>query len=264
MIQNAGVFGADSIIFDLEDAVSLSEKDSARTLVRNALKKVNFYNTETIVRINSLESEYGIEDVKEIIKSKPMGIMVPKATAENIKEVSKLTGDNEINIIPIIESAYSLEYITNIIKASDKISGILFGAEDFTADMGIERTKEGKEIFYARNKIAAVCKAFGIDAIDTPYTDINDEEGLIIDTKTGKSVGMTGKAAINPRQIDTINEVYTPTRTEIEEARRIVEISSKAIEGGKGVLSIDGKMIDAPIIARAENILKIAKQADLI
>lgn len=257
MIQNAGVFGADSIVFDLEDAVSITEKDSARILVKNALKEINYYNSETIVRINSIDSKYGKEDIQSIIKSNPMGLMIPKASVENIKKISNLIESQDINIIPIIEGAKSLENITNIINVSNKICAVLFGAEDFTADMGIKRTKKGNEIFYARNRIATVCKAYDIDAIDTPYTDINDEEGLKIDTRIGKSVGMTGKAAINPRQIDTINEVYAPTNTEIEDAIRIIEISSKAI--GKGVLSIDGKMIDAPIIARAKNILKIAE-----
>lgn len=263
MIQNAGIFGADSVVFDLEDAVSISEKDSARILVRNALKEVNFYNTETIVRINSIDSIYGREDIQSIIKSNPMGFMIPKASVENIIEVSKLIGNQDINIFPIIESAYGLVNISNIINSSDKICAILFGAEDFTADMGIERTKEGNEIFYARNRIATACKAFGIDAIDTPYIDISDEEGLFMDTGVGKSFGMTGKAAINPRQIDIINEVFMPSNEEIEEALKIIEISDKAIKKGKGVLTIDGKMIDAPIIARAENILKIAKLANL-
>ena len=264
MIQNADVFGADSVIIDLEDAVGVNEKDSSRLLVGNALKTLDLSAVETVVRINGMDTTEGSKDIKVLLEAKPDGIMVPKATAEYIKTVHEMTKNSGIKLFPIIEGAYSLETVTDIIKASDRIEGVLFGAEDFTADMGIKRTKSGEEIFYARNRIAAVCKAMGVDAIDTPFTDTNDEEGLAKDTLTGKSLGMTGKAAINPRQIKKINEVYSPTCDEINESFRIIEAADRAAAEGKGVISLDGKMIDAPIISRAEKVIEIARQAELI
>lgn len=264
MIQNADVFGADSVIIDLEDAVGTMEKDSSRLLVRNALMNLKLGNVETVVRINGMDTQEGLEDINALLMAKPDGIMVPKATAEYIRRVHEMIKNTDIVLFPIIEGAYSLETVADVIKASDRIKGVLFGAEDFTADMGIKRTKKGSEIFYARNRIAAVCKAFGVDAIDTPFTDTNDEEGLEKDTLVGKSLGMTGKAAINPRQIEIINRVYSPTKKEIDEAMKIINAAEKAAREGKGVISLKGKMIDAPIISRAEKVVEIAKQADLI
>jgi len=264
MIQNADVFGADSVIIDLEDAVGATEKDSSRLLVRNALANLDLGNVETVVRINGMDTEEGALDIKALLLARPDGIMVPKATVEYMETVHEMIKDTEITLFPIIEGAYSLETVTDIIKSSDRIKGLLFGAEDFTADMGIKRTKEGSEIFYARNRIAAACKAFGLDAIDTPFTDTNDEKGLERDTLVGKSLGMTGKAAINPRQIESINSVYSPSGEEIDEATRIINAAQKAAREGKGVISLDGKMIDAPIISRAEKVVEIARQAQLI
>jgi citrate lyase subunit beta/citryl-CoA lyase len=264
MIQNADVFGADSVIIDLEDAVGATEKDSSRLLVRNALMNLDLGIVETVVRINGMDTEEGVEDINALLLAKPDGIMVPKATEKYIKIVHEIIKDTDIILFPIIEGAYSLETVTDIIRASDRIKGVLFGAEDFTADMGIKRTKEGSEIFYARNRIATVCKAFGVDAIDTPFTDTNDKKGLEKDTIVGKSLGMTGKAAINPRQIEIINGVYSPTKEEIDEAMKIINAAEIAAREGKGVISLDGKMIDAPIISRAEKVVEIAKQADLI
>lgn len=272
MIQNAGILGADSIIFDLEDAVSIAEKDSARILVRNALKSLDFYNTEIVVRINPLSTDFGFEDIKEISKVKPNALLIPKSTEEDIKACDDILSRIEeyegiekesIKLFPLIETAYGLENVYNIIKASERVVGVLLGAEDLTADLGIKRTKEGEEIFYARCKVASACRAFRVDAIDTPFTDLNDEEGFIKDINRAKSIGMTGKAAINPRQIDTIHEVFAPTEDEINYAVRVMRAQEEAKKEGKGVFSLDGKMIDAPIIQRAQNILNKAKLSGL-
>lgn len=268
MVQNAGILGADSIILDLEDAVSLSEKDSARILVRNAIKSLNFYDSEVVVRINPLSTEYSEADIREIACVKPDAFLVAKATEEDIIRVDELLCEVEkrmdfepgcIKLIPLIETAYSLENVSNIIKASNRNIAILLGAEDLTADLGIKRTKLGEEIFYARAKVAAICKALKVDAIDTPFTDLNDMDGFIKDIEKAKSIGMTGKAAINPRQIDTIHAVFAPTDEEIIYAKRVMEAMEAAKEDGKGVFSLDGKMVDAPIIARAGTILSKAK-----
>jgi len=273
MVQNAGILGADSVILDVEDAVSIDEKDSARNLVKNALKHVDFYGCEVVVRVNSPSTQFGIEDIKVISKSKPDAFMIPMATEADIKiacsiitEIENAEGfeQGSIKLIPIAETAYSIENISTIIKSSKRIVAVLLGAEDLTADLQVIRTKEGEEIFYARNKIAYTCKTYKIDAIDTPFADTNDCQGLIEDTYRGKNLGMTGKASINPRQIDTIHKVFTPTKEEIEYAQNVIEAMEDAKREGKGVFSFEGKMIDAPIILRAKTVLKKAKLGGVI
>ncbi|WP_454052637.1 HpcH/HpaI aldolase/citrate lyase family protein [Clostridium sp. Marseille-Q7071] len=273
MLQNAGILGADSVILDLEDAVSLTEKDSARILVREAIKNVDYSNVEVVVRINPLSTEYANEDIDVIARVKPDALMVPKATEEELEEIDKrLTKiENEegfeaksIKLVPIVESAYGVENVYTIIKASDRIVGVLLGGEDYTSDMGIKRTKVGEEIFYARNRVAIACRAMKVDAIDTPFTDTNDSEGLLVDTTKAKSLGMTGKASINPRQIDGIHSVFAPTASEIRHAERVLEAMEEAEKEGKGVFSLDGKMVDAPIINRAKTTVELAKVLGLI
>ncbi|MPM60303.1 Citrate lyase subunit beta [bioreactor metagenome] len=273
MLQNAGILGADSIILDLEDAVSLTEKDSARILVREAIKNVDYSDVEVVVRVNPLTTEYAREDIEVIARVKPDALMIPKATEEELIEINSMLDKIEeeegfekesIKLIPLVESAYGVENVYNIIKASKRIVGILLGGEDLTSDLGIKRTKEGEEIFYARNKVAVACKAMKVDAIDTPFTDTNDFEGLEKDTRKAKSLGMTGKASINPRQIDTIHSVYAPTKEEIRHAERVLEAMEEAKREGKGVFSLDGKMVDAPIINRAKTTIDLAKVLGLI
>lgn len=273
MLQNAGILGADSIILDLEDAVSILEKDSARVLVREAIKNIDYSNVEVVVRVNPLDNEFGPLDVDMIGRAKPDALMVPKADEEEIKTIDEMLSriekeegfeENSIKIMPIVETAFGLENVYNIIKASKRVAAVLLGGEDLTTDLGIKRTKEGEEIFYARNKVATACKALKVDAIDTPFTDTNDYEGLNRDTSKAKSLGMTGKAAINPRQIDSIHSVFAPTEAELKHALRIIDAMEEAKKEGKGVFSIDGKMVDAPIINRALNTVDLAKVLGMI
>ncbi|SJZ86496.1 HpcH/HpaI aldolase/citrate lyase family protein [Garciella nitratireducens] len=273
MLQNAGILGADSVILDLEDAVSINEKDAARILVRNAVKDIDFYGTEVVVRVNPLSTDFGLEDIKEIAPVKPDALMVTKATEEDVRTVSDILTRIEkeegleqksIKIFPLIETAYGLEHIHTIIESSDRVIGILLGAEDLTADLGIKRTRDGEEIFYARSKVAAACKAHGIAAIDTPFSDMDDVEGFCRDVEKAKSLGLTGKAAINPRQVEPIHEIFAPSQEEITHAQRVIQAMEQAKKEGKGVFSLDGKMVDAPIIARAETTIKKAKLAGLL
>ena len=273
MLQNAGVFGADSVILDLEDAVSIDEKDSARILVRNALKNIDFYDTEVVIRINPYTSSFCQADIDEVARMKPHALMVTKATEEDVKSVCSLLSKIEaeecfeadsIKIFPLIETAYGLENVDRIIRASTRVVGVLLGAEDLTADFGINRTKSGEEILYARNKVAAACRACGVDAIDTPFADLDDKDAFVNDVKKAKSLGLTGKAAINPRQVDTIHDIFAPTTQEIEYAKRVIQATQEAQREGKGVFSLDGKMIDAPIIARAKTIINKAKLSGVI
>lgn len=273
MLLNAPILGADAVILDLEDAVSLTEKDSARILVKEAIKNLDYSKVELVVRINPMDNEYGPVDIDTIARVKPDTIMVPKADEEEIKLVDGILDKIEaeegfekgsIKLIPLIETAFGLETVYDVINASKRNVAILLGGEDLTSDLGIKRTKEGEEIFYARNRVATACRAARIDSIDTPFTDTNDYEGLAKDTAKAKSIGMTGKAAINPRQIDTIHSVLAPTVAEVKHALRVVDAYDEAKSEGKGVFSLDGKMVDAPVLNRAKNTVELAKLLGLI
>ena len=261
MVQDAAILGSDSIILDLEDAVSLTEKDSARILVREAIKTVDYSEVEVVVRINPLTTEFATEDIDVISRVKPDALMIPKATEEELQEVSRRLDlieaeegfeNKSIKLIPIVETAYGVENVYNIIKASDRVTAVLLGAEDLTSDLGIKRTKEGNEILFARNRVAVACRAMRVDSIDTPFTDTNDFEGLKKDIILAKSLGMTGKASINPRQAEIIH------------AQRVLDAMEQAEAEGKGVFSLDGKMVDAPIINRAKTTVALSRQLGLI
>lgn len=273
MLQNAGILGADSIILDLEDAVSLTEKDSARILVSEAIKNVDYGNVEVVVRVNPFTTEFVTKDIDVIARVKPDTLMIPKATEEELIAIDKILTKIEseegfdaksIKLIPIVETAYGLENVYSIIKSCDRIVAILLGGEDLTSDLGIVRTKPGEEIFYARNKVAVACRAMKVDSIDTPFTDTNDFDGLAIDARKAKSLGFTGKAAISPKHIDTIHSVYAPSLKEIKHAQRVLETMEEAESEGKGVFSLDGKMVDAPVINRAKNTVELARLLGLI
>lgn len=273
MVQDAAILGADSIILDLEDAVSLTEKDSARILVREAIKNVDYSDVEVVVRINPLTTDFADKDINVIARVKPDALMIPKATEEELIEISKRLEcieaeegfeSKSIKLVPIVETAYGVENVYNIIKASDRVVAVLLGAEDLTSDLGIKRTKEGNEILFARNRVAVACRAMKVDSIDTPFTDTNDFEGLRKDIALAKSLGMTGKSSINPRQIDTIHSIYAPRGVELIHAQRVLDAMRQAEEEGKGVFSLDGKMVDAPIINRAKTTVALGKQLGLI
>lgn len=273
MLQNAGVLGADSVILDLEDAVSLMEKDSARRLVSAAIRTLDFGSSEIVVRINPLDSPYGLLDLQAIAPVRPDALLVPKADVAQIRlassELDRLELEaglepGTIRLIPLIESAMGVETVTEILAASGRNVAVLFGGEDYTADMGVRRTKPGEEIEYARNRVAVACRAAGADAIDTPFTDVEDFEGLLADTLKARNLGFTGKAAINPRQVDTIHQAYAPLQTEIRHALRVLEAMEEAEREGKGVFSLDGKMVDAPIINRARQTVDLARRLGLI
>ena len=273
MVQTSSILGADSVILDLEDAVSITEKDSARVLVREGIKTFNFSNVELVVRVNPLDSPFGEQDIREIAKCKPDTLLIPKANEESIKNSDKILSEvetaegfeeNSIKLMALIETAYGLENVYSVIQASKRIDGVLLGGEDLTSDLGVKRTKQGEEIFYARTKIATACKAIGISAIDTPFTDTEDFDGLKKDTLKAKSLGMTGKSSISPRHIETIHSVLSPTEKEINYALRVLDGIKEAKKKGLGVFSVDGKMVDAPVIKRANTVIETAKSLGLI
>lgn len=268
MLLNADALGADSVILDLEDAVSPTEKDAARILVRNALKYLDYRDCEVIIRINSIDTDFWKKDLDEIIPFRPDFIMPPKINSKEdieivasyMEEVEKRHDIKEATpIIALIETALGVENAYEIARSSDRVIGIFLGAEDLTADLRCERTKEGAEILYARGRMVMAARAANIAVYDTPFTDVNDDEGLIKDSEFAKSLGFSGKAAISPRHVMAINEVFSPSLEEIEYAREVMDTIREAEEQGKGAVSLRGKMIDAPIVERARQTLEMAE-----
>jgi citrate lyase subunit beta / citryl-CoA lyase len=268
VLNNSDVFLADGVIFDLEDAVSVDEKDAARLLVSKYLAGIKKGKTELLVRINACDSTYLESDLAAIVMPSLDTIVVPKASVKELKKLDKLLQVLEtirgiqkpIGLLPIIESPQALLEVVSISK-QNRVVGLLFGAEDYTASMEISRTKHGFEILYPRNVIAVACKAAFIDAIDTPFTDTLDVDSLKVDAQLAKSLGFVGKACIHPSQVEGMNEVFSPNIQEVYQARRVIQAFEEAKTSKLGVFSLDGKMIDEPVVKRARTLLSKAIQA---
>ena len=271
MLQNADVFSADSVIFDLEDAVLLSEKDAALQLLNQFLKMFPLGSIEKIIRINGLDSTLGFTDLTTIVSDQIDTIMLPKATKETTlllvqvltKIEKKMKMHKKIGIIPIIETASSVLEVSEIAKI-ERVSGLLLGAEDLSTDLEVERTENGLEILLSRQMVILAAKANMIDAIDTPYTNPSNPDGLEKDSLYAKSLGMNAKACIHPVQIDIVNQVFSPKESEIEYAKKILAANEAAILEHKGAFSVDGKMIDKPIIERAKKLIEKARLWNLL
>lgn len=272
MLVSADNLEADAIIYDLEDAVSTSQKDAARDLVANALRTLSYKNSVVTVRINPTDSPYWKDDIRAIIPAGPDGLVIPKSNKDTAKEVfdfiDEFTKENNIEnnlkYYMLVESARGILELEDIVKQSDRIEGLLLGAEDYSVDMQVKRTEGSEEIAFARYRIVTVAKAYGLNAIDTPYTDIDNMEGLRKDTKFVKTIGFNGRLIVGPRQVFAVNEMFSPTQAEIEDAKVIVSQAEEAERKGFGVFSFRGKMVDKPIITRSENLLKSAKEWGLI
>ena len=269
IIVNGDALGADNVILDLEDAVSPDQKDAARILVRNAIKAIGFDNVELTVRINSLDTPYWKDDLEEIVPLSPDLIMPTKVNSAQdvltldaaIAGIEKRSGldAGTVKLIPLIETAQGLENAAAIAAACPRVAAIFLGAEDLTADLRCPRTKEGTEIFYARSRMVSAARAAGVDVYDTPFTDVNDDEGIVRDAQFARSMGFTGKACISPRHVRAVNEAFSPTQKEIDYAYEVLEAIRQAKEQGRGAISLHGKMIDKPIVLRAEQTIAMAE-----
>jgi len=268
MLQNIPVFECDGVIIDLEDAVPLSEKDAARQVVRRFLENYTDRNKEILVRINALDTRWGYDDLKTVLPALPDGIRLPKAdTPEIVERLDTLLTEFEeelelpigrFGVLPSIESALGVINATAIARSSSRIFALAFGAEDYTASMEIERTKGGEELFNARTQVLWGAKAAGIQAIDTIFADVSDMEGLRAETELAKRLGYTGKSLVNPRQIEVVHEVFAPKEAEVAYALEVIEAIKRARALGTGVISLKGKMIDAPVVKRAARVLRTA------
>jgi len=268
IVVNADYMGADSVILDLEDAVSPDQKDAARILVRNALKNMEF-SCEVIVRINPISSGMWQEDLDEIIPQKPDIIMPTKiGSSQDVQLISSYMGEVEkrsgipegtVKLMPLIETARGVENSFHIAEADKRVVAIFIGCEDLTSDLQAPRTQEGLEVFYSRSRIVCAARAAGVEAYDTPFTDINDSEGLRKDAEFAKGLGFTGKACISPRSVDIVNEVFSPSEKDIAYAKRVFEVIAEGKARGRGAVSLNGKMIDKPIVDRAAHVLEMAR-----
>ena len=269
MLINGSCLGADAVIFDLEDAVSPAEKDAARVLVRNTIRYMDFSGCEIIVRINSIDTPFWKADIKEILPYKPNLILLPKTSSAAdvleadayITEVEESLGfeKNTVGLMPLIETALGVENAFQIATATKRVKALFLGAEDLTADLQCKRTKEGREIEYARTRLVVAARAAGVDVYDTPFTDINDDEGIWTDASYAKGLGFTGKASISPRHVTVINSVFSPTQKDVDYAYEVMEAIALAEQQGKGAISLHGKMIDAPIVNRAKQTIAMAE-----
>ena len=265
LMINAGIHHPDGIILDLEDAVAPDKKDEARYLVKNALRGIDFYGAERMVRIN--QGERGLIDLEFVVPHHVNLILLPKCEhAEQVQAVNdkihsiqdRYGQKNPIWIMPIIESAMGVINAYEIASAADNIVSLAIGLEDYTADLGTQRTTEGTESFYARSAIVNAARAAGIQPIDSVFSDVADMEGLRETVLRSKAMGFDGMGCIHPRQIKVIHEAFAPTSKEIDKARKIVSAFHKAEEQGLGVVSLGSKMIDPPVVKRALNTINLA------
>lgn len=266
LMLNAGIYGSDGIILDLEDSVAPDKKAEARLLVRNALRAVDFGDGERMVRINQLPA--GLEDLDYIIPEQVNLILIPKCeSAQQIiqaeERIEKILDheNTDIYLMPIIESTLGVVNAYEIASASPNVAALAIGLEDYTADLGAQRTAEGRESFYARSAVVNAARAAGVQPIDSVFSEIDDMEALRNNVLESKALGFAGMGCIHPRQVPVINEGFSPDEQEIEKAKRIMEAFEQAREKGLGVVALGSKMIDAPVVKRAVHTIELAIQS---
>lgn len=269
MLSNSFIYKPDSIMFDLEDAVALKEKDSARLLVAHALQHPLYQEIETVVRVNPLDSEFGLLDLNAVVRAGVDVVRMPKTeTAQDVVDMDNAITDIEkacgrevgsTKMLAAIESPLGITQANQIATASKRLIGIALGAEDYVRNLKTERSPEGIELLFARCSILQAARAAGIQAFDTVYSNANNEEGFLKEAALIKQLGFDGKSLINPRQIELLHNLFAPTQKDMDQAKRIIEAAEEAEKQGSGVVSLNGKMIDAPIIDRAKLVLERAK-----
>ena len=273
MMQDAFIYGPDSIMLDLEDSVTMAEKDTARLLVHNALKTIDYGNTEMVVRINPLNTPYGKKDIEAVVKAGVHVIRMPKTeTADEVREVEaeiekvekELGCVGRTQIMAAIESTLGVINAYDIAIASKRMMGIALGAEDYSANLKTQRSPEGIELLLARQTIVVAARAAGIDALDTVYSNLNDMETFRKEVELIKQLGFDGKSIINPRQIEVVNEVFAPKEKDIQKALTILAAIKEAEQKGSGVIAVNGKMVDRPVVIRAQRTIDLAIASGII
>ncbi len=273
-IEKAAGLDVDGIILDLEDGVAESRKDEARGIISHALATVNFGRAERLVRINPFYSGRAEADLAAVLPSQPDAVVVPKVdspallqkAAQILEDAERVAGmpRSSIEIIALIESAKAFVNLPAICAATPRLSGLIFGAEDFCADAGMTRTPGGGELLYARSMLALHAAAFELQAIDMVQTNFADTEHLSAEARQGAELGFAGKQVIHPAQVAVVQQAFTPDAAAIAHAQRVISGAAEAAESGRGAFSLDGEMIDLPVIKRAQAILVRARAAGLV
>ena len=265
LMINAGIHKPNGIILDLEDAVAPDKKFEARFVVRNALRQCNFYGAERMVRINQIPK--GLDDLDYIVPHNVNMVLIPKCeSADQIRQVNEkieaIKKEKNIKgniwLMPIIESALGVIKAYEIASAANNLVSVAIGLEDYTADLGTRRTNEGTESFFARSMVVTAARAAGIQPIDSVFSDISDMEALKQNVLKSKALGFDGMGCIHPRQIKVIHDNFAPDKAEIEKAKKIVNAFIEATEKGLGVVSLGSKMIDPPVVKRAQKTINLA------
>jgi len=266
MLVRGHLFGSDGIVMDMEDAVALSEKDAARIMISKFLRRGDFGRVEVTVRINGADTEFWKKDLEAVVPCKRLdGIRLPKADSPQIikdvdEELSRLEdkygiAQGHIKLFCILETAYGIWHAYDVATASKRVTAILPGGEDLVADLKTSRTPEGTELEWSRRMIVIAARAAGVDAIDLMFPRVTDDKGLRRDAQFSKDLGFDGKSVIHPNQIPVIHEIFTPSEKEIEKAQRIIAAAEDARARGLGTVSVDGRMVDVPVVKRAHYIL---------
>ena len=273
MVSTSFIYQPDTIMFDLEDSVALSEKDSARMLVAHALQHPLYREMETLVRVNPLTSEYGLADLNAAVRAGASGIRLPKTDgAQDITdmetEIERIERDcgREVGstlMLAAIESPQGILADNEIAQASKRLIGIALGAEDYVRAMKTERSPEGIELLFARSTILHAARANGLMAFDTVYSDARNEEGFLREAALIKQMGFDGKSLINPAQIALIHNLFAPTQKEVDYAEKVIKAAEDAAKAGFGVVSLNGKMVDTPIIERSRLIVQRAQTSGI-
>lgn len=273
-IEKSTKLSVDVICMDLEDGVATTNKQYARSVVVNSLKTKDFRRSEKLVRINSVSSDFWVDDLHAVIPACPDGIVIPKIeSADEVQMVSEMVGELEtqngliaggISIMVIIESAVGVVNLSQIASSSSRLVGLIFGAEDLVADLGALRTESANEVLYARSAVVLYAAAYKLQAIDMVYVDYQNEHGLITEAMFGKQLGYSGKQIIHPNQVMPVQNTFTPDQDEIKKALHLLSEFEKHQNDGKGVFSFGGKMVDAPMIRTAELIISKAKAAGVL
>lgn len=273
-ITKAAGLDVDGVILDLEDGVAANRKDEARGVIFDALKNVDFGRSERLVRINPFYTQRAEHDLAAVLPGKPDAIVIPKANSAGIiKEADRLITAAEsamgfapgsIGIIALIESGTAFINLADICAVNPRLQGLILGAEDLCADTGITRTSGAQELLFARSSLVMHAAAFGLQAIDIVQTNFTNNELLQAECQTGSELGFTGKQIIHPAQVDITQAAFTPSAEAIEKAQKIMEGAQIAQADGMGAYSMDGEMVDLPVVKRAETIVARAKAAGLI
>ena len=269
MLERALGFGADVVMVDLEDSVPPGEKTAACEMAAEWVPRLAAAGRRVMVRVNSLDTGLTSQELDTVVCPELAGISVGKGdTAWDLRQVDQLLGPLEsrigipqgtIKLVPWIETAMAIVHVYEMARASQRIIGIAFGAEDYTNDMGVIRTDFGEECYYARSAVAVAARAARVAALDGPFVGFRDPDGLRADAGTARQIGFTGKFAIHPAQIDIINETFSPHPDDVEYARTVVAAWEEAESAGRGSLSIDGRMVDVPVVKRAQNLLALVE-----